>query len=539
MDDGSELTPDGQWLYFNSNRSGHMQIWRMKPDGSRQEQITFDRFNNWFPHIAPDGKSMVIISYGEDIQSGDHPFYKHVYLRHMALDGTNARVIAYVFGGQGTHQRALVVARRPAHRLRQQHGAAGAALTAQGGRFGARICLGAHALPANVVSSTHHLSCSGKIRAMSVVVRTSREGDRARLIPTGAFTLADVTAVARAVADVEATLHGCRLAELDVTDVEAMDGAGAVLFARLLDRLDEAGCRTELVGGHGSQAARQILLYRERRTGRPPAAARTQSTFGRIGTSAAEIPATATAALDFVGRVVAAVPMAILAPRSVDWRSVPRLVETIGADGLPVASAANLLVGLIIGFIGVSQLGRFGATVYVPELVVVAHFRELGPLVTAIVVAGRSGAGLASEIATMKVSEEIDALRSMGFDPVRWLVVPRCLALVISVPILAWLGDILALVGAMAATMVLTDMSPRAFVLGTMDAITASHFLAGLVKTPFLALAIGLIACGQGLATMGGAAAVGARTTTAVVLAIFSVIVISALFTSVFALVGV
>jgi len=102
VDDGSELTPDGQWLYFNSNRSGHMQIWRMTPDGSKQQQITFDRFNNWFPHIAPDGKSMVIISYGEDIQSNDHPFYKHVYLRHLALDGSNAKVIAYVFGGQGT-----------------------------------------------------------------------------------------------------------------------------------------------------------------------------------------------------------------------------------------------------------------------------------------------------------------------------------------------------------------------------------------------------------------------------------------------------
>jgi TolB protein len=102
VDDGSELTPDGQWLYFNSNRSGHMQIWRMKPDGSNQQQITSDRFNNWFPHIAPDGKSMVIISYGEDIASGDHPFYKHVYLRHMALDGSNAKVIAYVYGGQGT-----------------------------------------------------------------------------------------------------------------------------------------------------------------------------------------------------------------------------------------------------------------------------------------------------------------------------------------------------------------------------------------------------------------------------------------------------
>jgi len=102
VDDGSELTPDGQWIYFNSNRSGHMQIWRMKPDGSEQQQLTFDRFNNWFPHIAPDGKSMVIISYGEDIQSNDHPFYKHVYLRRLAMDGSDAKVIAYVFGGQGT-----------------------------------------------------------------------------------------------------------------------------------------------------------------------------------------------------------------------------------------------------------------------------------------------------------------------------------------------------------------------------------------------------------------------------------------------------
>ena len=144
---------------------------------------------------------------------------------------------------------------------------------------------------------------------------------------------------------------------------------------------------------------------------------------------------------------------------------MPQLLQQIGADGLPVAAAANLLVGLIIGFLGVSQLGRFGATVYVPELVVVAHFRELGPLVTAIVVAGRSGAGLASEMATMKVSEEIDALRAMGFDPVRWLVVPRCLALVLAVPVLTWIGDVLALVGGLIATTALTDMSARAYVM--------------------------------------------------------------------------
>jgi phospholipid/cholesterol/gamma-HCH transport system permease protein len=210
---------------------------------------------------------------------------------------------------------------------------------------------------------------------------------------------------------------------------------------------------------------------------------------------------------------------------------LPRLIQEIGADALPVTSAANLLVGVIIGFLGITQLGRFGAVAYVPELVVVAHFRELGPLVTAIIVAGRSGAGLASEIATMKVSEEIDALRSIGFDPVRWLIVPRCLALAITVPLLTWVGNVLALVGGLGATVLITHMTARNYVQATMYAITPGHLVAGLIKSPFLGLAIGLIACGQGLLARGGAAAVGARTTTAVVLAIFGVIVISAVFT--------
>ena len=102
VDDGSEFTPDGQWIYFNSTRTGLMQIWKMRPDGSEQTQVTNDQFNNWFPHIAPDGRSMVVLSYGQDVEPADHPFYRHVYLRHMGLDGSNPKVIAYLFGGQGT-----------------------------------------------------------------------------------------------------------------------------------------------------------------------------------------------------------------------------------------------------------------------------------------------------------------------------------------------------------------------------------------------------------------------------------------------------
>ena len=121
----------------------------------------------------------------------------------------------------------------------------------------------------------------------------------------------------------------------------------------------------------------------------------------------------------------------------------------------------------------------------------------------------------------------------------RWLVVPRCLALVLVVPLLTWVGDALALVGGLVATLAITDMTPRAYVQSTLDAIFASNLGGGLIKTPFLALAIGLIACGQGLATQGGAAAVGARTTTAVVLAIFGVIVVNSLFTLVYAVLGI
>jgi Tol biopolymer transport system component len=102
LSDGPEFSPDGNYIYFNSTRSGLMQLWRMKPDGSEQEQITNDEFNNWFPHISPDGKWIVFISYGQDIKPEEHPYYKHVYLRLMPISGGQPRVIAYLFGGQGT-----------------------------------------------------------------------------------------------------------------------------------------------------------------------------------------------------------------------------------------------------------------------------------------------------------------------------------------------------------------------------------------------------------------------------------------------------
>jgi len=374
---------------------------------------------------------------------------------------------------------------------------------------------------------------------MTVTMRADVAGEHACLVPVGPFDLAHAATVVRTVADAERRLDECRSVDVDLAELERVDGTGAVLLARLLDRLEAQGRRARVLPGRGPEAARLIALYRRRPTGATAPHSRPRSTLARIGATAAQLPGTINYALDFTGCFAIALPRGAAHPHTINWRSLPALVQQIGADALPVTSAASLLVGLIVGFLGISQLGRFGATVYVPELVVVAHFRELGPLVTAIVLAGRSGAGLASEIATMKVSEEIDALRAMGFDPVRWLVVPRCIALTMMVPLLTWVGNVLALLGGMIATTALTNMTPRAYVIATANAITANHLVGGLAKTPFLGLAIGLIACGEGLAAQGGAAAVGARTTTAVVLAIFGVLVIDAVFTVLYAVVGI
>ena len=374
---------------------------------------------------------------------------------------------------------------------------------------------------------------------MDTAISTERHGAHASLAAVGFFDLAHAAAVLRAVEDAPSQLRGCEHVDVDLTQLARIDGTGAVMLARLLDRLDNDGLQSRLAADRNPEAVRLIALYRSRRNEVPVRSAGAAGVLTRLGAAIATLPGTARGALDFTGRCAAAVPKTIASPPSVNWGSLPMLIQSIGADAWLVTSAANLLVGLIIGFIGVSQLGRFGATSYVPELVVVTHFRELGALITAIIVAGRSGAGLASEIATMKVSEEIDALRSIGFDPVRWLVVPRCLALVIVLPILTWIGDVFALGGGLIATTTMTDMPIRMYLTATAGAITGTNFLAGLIKSPFLALAIGIVACGQGLATQGGAAAVGARTTTAVVLSIFSVIAINAVFTLLFVVIGV
>jgi phospholipid/cholesterol/gamma-HCH transport system permease protein len=185
----------------------------------------------------------------------------------------------------------------------------------------------------------------------------------------------------------------------------------------------------------------------------------------------------------------------------------------------------------VMAFQGAIQLKQFGANIFVADLVGLSVVRELGPLMTAIIVCGRSGAAFAAELGTMKVSEEIDALRTMGFGPIRYLVLPRALALMLVMPLLTLLADMVAMGGGLAVGVLSLDLTVGSYLTETQSALTLWDVFSGCLKSVVFALAIALISCQQGFATTGGAEGVGRRTTSSVVSILFSLILIDAAFT--------
>jgi phospholipid/cholesterol/gamma-HCH transport system permease protein len=225
-------------------------------------------------------------------------------------------------------------------------------------------------------------------------------------------------------------------------------------------------------------------------------------------------------------------------PRSANWREVPPTMERVGADAVPIVAAINFLVGLAMAFQAAAQFKRYGASIYVADLIGISVCRELGPLMTAIVVSGRSGAAFSAELGFMKVNEEIDALQTMGFGPMRYLVLPRTLALLVVVPLLVVVADVAGLVGGLVVGVWNLDLTVRAYVNETARALTLWDVSSGILKSLVFALAIALIACQQGLATSGGAEGVGRRTTASVVTTLFALILVDAVITVFFRVAG-
>ncbi|TSA52781.1 MAG: ABC transporter permease, partial [Planctomycetaceae bacterium] len=234
--------------------------------------------------------------------------------------------------------------------------------------------------------------------------------------------------------------------------------------------------------------------------------------------------------ISFVGSVSLSLIRICFNPRLLRINDVIKNMEKTGVDALPIIALSSFLLGLIMAFLSSIQLQQFGANIYVASLVALSMVSELGPIITAIIIAGRSGSAYAAEIGTMKISEEIDALFTMGFDPTLFLAVPRIIALVIVVPLLTLFANTFAIAGGTVVGIFMLDLTLSSYIKQTINTLTLFEVGWGLFKSSIFAVLIAGIACLKGFQTRGGAASVGNATTSAVVSSIFLIILFDSFF---------
>jgi phospholipid/cholesterol/gamma-HCH transport system permease protein len=319
----------------------------------------------------------------------------------------------------------------------------------------------------------------------------------------------------------------------DLSKVEAVDGGAMALLVHLRNRLRAQGKYSEFVGA--SPRVQDIVhLYEGDLHIRTQHDHKSETTFAQVGRATIAILLETQLVLAFLGQILISVKETAHAPRTGNWREVWPTMERVGADAVPVVVLINFLIGFVMAFQGAVQLKEFGANIYVADLVGLSITRELAPLMTAIILCGRSGAAFAAELGSMKVSEEVDALRTLGIGPIRYLVLPRTLALVLAIPLLILLADAVGILGGLVVALTSLDLTVVGYLMETKRALSVWDVYSGVVKSLFFGVAIALIACQQGLATTGGAKGVGRRTTSAVVTTFFVLVVIDAGFTVLF-----
>jgi phospholipid/cholesterol/gamma-HCH transport system permease protein len=254
----------------------------------------------------------------------------------------------------------------------------------------------------------------------------------------------------------------------------------------------------------------------------------------QVGEGCLALHRNATDILIFIGASVQALARDLSRPHKLKWEGLWKLTEKAGADAVPIVTILSFLMGAILAFQAAVQLRKFGANIFVADLVSVSICLEMGPLLTALIVAGRSGAGYAAHIGTMQVNEEVDALRIMGIDPIRYLVSPRILAVALALPCLTMIADLAGVVGGALVSSFSLDLTPTAYFNQVHKVLEMSDVLKGLTKSFVFGVEIALIGCLRGFQVRGGAESVGSATTSAVVTCIFILTVTDALFAVIF-----
>jgi phospholipid/cholesterol/gamma-HCH transport system permease protein len=365
--------------------------------------------------------------------------------------------------------------------------------------------------------------------------------DGARLRLGGAWTLAHGAALEAASAALERAGAGATQAAsgrlvLDLSEVAALDTAGAWLVDRARARLEARGLAvTVLWAGERQRILMETAAYRNFRTETPRPAAPFYDWLVELGGALVSAGRDLVAGVAFLGQVVACLLTAARRPARLRPTSVIHHVESFAFRALPIIALINFLVGCIVAQQGVFQLSRFGAAAFAVDLIGILVLRELAVLLTSIMVAGRSGSAITAELGSMKMREEIDALRVMGLDPMEVLVVPRIVALIVSLPLLTFLADMAAIFGGLIVAWGYGGISPEVFMARLQNAIGLNTFLVGLIKAPFMALVIGVIAALEGFSVKGSAESLGRQVTASVVKAIFMVIVVDGVFAMFFA----
>jgi phospholipid/cholesterol/gamma-HCH transport system permease protein len=366
------------------------------------------------------------------------------------------------------------------------------------------------------------------------------DGDSLRLAAAGAWTSQNAGALEQRIA-AAATQHGAaKRVAIDMGAVERLDTFGAWLLEKLVRSFATRGCATEVTGLKRDYRA----LLDELQRVKPAASQRRRANpligwLESIGKAVVTAGDSFLAMLNMLGAVAVAFVRVLAQPRRFRLTALVHQLDNVGWRAVPIILLITFLIGCIIAQQGIFHFGKFGADIYVVDMIGVLVLRELGVLIVCIMVAGRSGSAYTAELGSMKMREEVDALRTMGFDPIEVLVLPRVLALIIGVPILTFLGSLAALYGGGLVAWAYGGIEPDVFLQRLREAVTIDTFKVGMIKAPFMALVVGVVACVEGMKVKGSAESLGLQTTASVVESIFLVIVMDGLFAIFFASVGI
>ncbi|MDR6292764.1 MULTISPECIES: ABC transporter permease [Inquilinus] len=328
---------------------------------------------------------------------------------------------------------------------------------------------------------------------------------------------------------------------LDLSGVSVLDTVGAWLVHRTQEDLATGGATVRVEGVSADQKGLLEAVSRVERDVpvKHPDRNILYDLALRTGKSTYHFRDEALALLSFLGMLVVKSLRALLHPGRIRFIALAHNIETTGLNAMPIVGLLSFLIGVVLAYQGADQLARFGAQIFVVNLLGVSVLRELGGLITAIIVAGRSGSAFTAQIGTMQVNQEVDAMETLGLDPIDVLVIPRVFALAITLPLLTFYASMMAIFGGALMSYFVLDISAAQFLQQFKAAIGVNTFWVGMVKAPVFAFAIAMVGCYEGLKVSGSAESVGRLTTQSVVVSIFLVIVLDALFSILFATLGI